>query len=936
MGSKASAKASEKASEEQLKKFLAARRTGETEDFRRPIDGGDLFAQGYRADSKHSAFDYKASIDRDINPVDEWAWIETKPNVVDLGVSETLFALSNGYLGMRANPAEGRDSKTHGTYINGLHETWDIQHAEDAYGLAREGQSIISAPDGKAMRLYIDDEPLRLGNAEVTDYRRSIDFREGVLRRHMIWRTPGGKRVRVTSERMVSFQERHLAILSLEVELLDAPAAVVISSQLLNRQDGEGEFPDNNSNAGEEFDPRKGEQFQERVLIPKYQSTPEPERATLGYQVNHSGMTVTASMDHVLEVDNPKDADDTDVDTGVEVTTEVEDDVARVTYHLNGRKGMKLRLEKFLSYHSSRHVAPRELAFRCARTINRAKSVGFENLVKNQGEWLARFWERSDVRIGGQPEIQQATRWNIFQLVQASARAETQGVPAKGMTGSGYGGHYFWDTEIYVMPFLCYTNPTFARNALRFRFDMLPAARQRALELSHDGALFPWRTINGQESSAYYAAGTAQYHIDADITFALMKYVYATGDVDFLLEQGIHLLVETARFWMSLGFFNHDEDRFEIHSVTGPDEYTTVVNNNLYTNVMAQYNLEVAEAVVREMSRERPQAYAELVKNYSLTDEELERWRKAAECMYVPFNDKLGVNPQDDQLLHRKVWDMDDPAVGPKRPLLLHYHPLTIYRYQILKQADVVLALYLQGQKFDQDVKRADYNYYDILTTGDSTLSAVVQSIMAAELGYQRKAEDFFYRGLFVDLCDLHHNTSDGVHIASCGGAWGALTSGFGGFRDHFGQFSIDPRLPVGWDSLTYYITLFGVRLEVQVRQGEVELKVVHGDHRVGPIWVMGHEVIVGEEPVIVTGDTVLDDSAEASRHGIQAAAPESEPEAKDSADSADSAVVSASDTTDAADGRKTEGVDSTRDGNAADSARSRAAGPLGSSFRRI
>ncbi|HIW96417.1 MAG TPA: glycoside hydrolase family 65 protein [Candidatus Corynebacterium gallistercoris] len=866
----------QKGSEEQLKKFLAARRTGEQEDYRRPIDGGDLFAQAYRADSKHSAFDPWEAIDRDVNPVDEWAWVETKPHAVDLGVSETLFALSNGYLGLRGNPVEGRDSHTHGTFINGLHETWDIQHAEDAYGLARAGQSIISAPDGKAMRLYIDDEPLRLGNAEVTDYKRSLDFREGVLRRDMIWRTPGGKRVRVTTERMVSFQERHLAIQSLEVELLDAPAAVVISSQLLNRQDGEGEFPDNNARADAEegFDPRKGEQFVERVLLPKYQATPEPERATLGYQVNHSGMTVTASMDHVLDVNNPAPVAPVDGgDPGVEITTEVEEDVARVTYHLNGRKGLKLRLEKFLSYHSSRHVAPQELAFRCARTINRAKSVGFRNLMKNQTEWLARFWERSDVRIGGQPELQQAARWNIFQLVQASARAETSGVPAKGMTGSGYGGHYFWDTEVYVMPFLCYTNPTFARNALRFRHDMLPAARQRALELAHDGALFPWRTINGQESSAYYAAGTAQYHIDADIAYALMKYVYATGDVDFLLDQGIHILVDTARFWMSIGFFNHAQDRFEIHSVTGPDEYTTVVNNNLYTNVMAQYNLEVAEAVVRQMADERPKAYAELVKATGLTEEELTRWRKAVECMYIPFNEEVGVNPQDDQFLHRKVWDLDDPEAGPKRPLLLHYHPLTIYRYQILKQADVVLALYLQGQKFTTDVKRADYNYYDILTTGDSTLSAVVQSIMAAELGYKAKALEFFYRGLFVDLCDLHSNTSDGVHIASCGGAWSALTGGFGGFRDHYGQFTIDPRMPEEWDSLTYHLTFFGVRLRVDVRPGEVELAVVDsvagsssdGDApTVGPIWVMGQEVEVGAEPVIVKGETVLtDDSAE-------------------------------------------------------------------------
>lgn len=860
--------------DQRLKDFLATRREGAEPGYKRPVDGGDLRAEGFRADRKHSAVDPLKAVNRDNNPVDEWALIETRPNYMDLGVSETLFALSNGYLGLRGNPEEGRDSKTHGTFINGVHETWDIEHAEDAYGLARTGQSIVSVPDAKAMRLYIDDEPLRLGNAEVMEYNRSLDFREGVLRRSLVWRTPGGKHVRVTSERMVSFQERHLALQSLEVELLDAPAAVVVSSQLLNREDGQGEFPDNNARvAGEEgFDPRKGEQFQDRVFIPKYQSSTEPERATLGYQINHSGMTVTVSMDHILDIDNPSDETDTGVDTGVEVSTEVEEDVARVTYHLNGKKGMKMRLEKFTAYHSSRHVAPQELAFRCARTINRAKSVGFSNLMDNQAEWLARFWERSDVRIAGQPALQQAVRWNIFQLIQASARAETNGVPAKGMTGSGYGGHYFWDTEIYVMPFLCYTNPNLARNALRFRYDMLPAAKQRALELSHDGALFPWRTINGQESSAYYAAGTAQYHIDADIAFSLMKYVYATGDTEFLLQQGISLLVETARFWMSIGFFNSKQDKFEIHSVTGPDEYTTVVNNNLYTNVMAQYNLEVAAAVVSQMEKERPEEYRNLQDLKHITQAEVDLWRKAAECMYIPYNDELKVNPQDDQFLHRRIWDLDDPEVGPKRPLLLHYHPLTIYRYQILKQADVVLALFLQGQRFSTEVKRADYDYYDILTTGDSTLSAVVQSIIAAELGYKEKAEEFFYRGLFVDMGDLHHNASDGVHIASCGGAWTALTNGFGGFRDFYGQFTIDPRLPDEWESLTYHITLHGERLRVEVRPGEVELVLEEGDRKVGPIWVMGEEVVVGHEPIVVKGATLLSEHRADGADGVEAA----------------------------------------------------------------
>ncbi len=817
-----------------------------------------------RADLHHHLVDAKGLMDRDITPVDPWRLRETKANGLPLGLAETLFAISNGYIGMRANPPEGRDSAEHGTFINGLHETWAIKHAEDAYGLAREGQSIINAPDSKAMRLYIDDEPLRLGNAEVYEYQRSLDFREGIVRRSFIWRTPAGKHIRVKLDRMVSFQEKHAAAFSLEIELFDADAAIAINSQILNRQDGEDEYHDAAAAQGAELDPRRAETLEDRVLIPTYQSSkPDGGRAIMAYRCARSGMTVACGMKHQFSVVTPDGAE-----PYKEVHQRVKEDSASSLYHVNAPKGSVIRLEKYVAYHSSRHVRGEELAFRCSRTLNRVCRVGLAELQEQQKQWLQEFWDRSDVVVHGQPELQQAIRWNLFQLIQASARAEIQGIPAKGMTGTGYGGHYFWDTEIYVTPFLTYTNPEYARNALRFRWNMLGAAWERADELSHDGALFPWRTINGLESSAYYAAGTAQYHIDADIIYAMMKYVNATGDEDFLTHEGIDLLVATARFWMSLGFFNSKRTEFQIHSVTGPDEYNTVVNNNLYTNVMAQYNLRVAADVVDRLQCDSADNYEELVHRYHLDDDEVAEWREAAAKMYLPFDKELGIHPQDDQFLLRKRWNMDDPETGPKRPLLLYYHPLTIYRHQIIKQADVVLALFLMGDQFTQEQKRADYDYYDPLTTGDSSLSAVVQSIIAAELGYTEQAMDFFLRGLYVDLADMHKNTADGVHVASCGGVWQALVQGFGGFRDYNGVFSIDPKLPEEWEALTYRVTIRGNRIRVTMDHERVELvlenavapAVATSDPTgngtatvgVGPILVAGQRVEIGSEPISI------------------------------------------------------------------------------------
>ena len=334
------------------------------------------------------------------------------------------------------------------------------------------------------------------------------------------------------------------------------------------------------------------------------------------------------------------------------------------------------------------------------------------------------------------------------------------------MTGRGYEGHYFWDTEIYVVPFLMHTSPDWARQVLDFRCGMLEAARGRAREIGHGGAAFPWRTINGEEASAWYAAGTAQYHINADIAYALRHYTWVTGDLDFVLERGAEVMVETARLWMELGFFSERRGgRFCINGVTGPDEYTTVVDNNAYTNLMARENLEGAVRVTEWLLGQDPDAHARLVRATGLRDEEVEGWRRAAELMYLPRHEELGIVLQDEHFLDREPWDF--AGTPPEaHPLLLHYHPLELYRHQVIKQADVVLATYLVDRAFSPEETRRTFDYYDALTTGDSTLSACVQSIMASAVGYPEAALGYFLDACAVDLADAHGNTADGIHIA--------------------------------------------------------------------------------------------------------------------------------------------------------------------------
>ncbi|WP_040568924.1 glycoside hydrolase family 65 protein [Microbacterium yannicii] len=783
-------------------------------------------------------------MDRDRFPVDPWRFVENSFSIEDAGVTETLFAVGNGYLGMRGNHPEGRFAHEHGTFINGFHETFPIRHAEQAYGFAEVGQTIVNAPDAKVMRVYVDDEPLSLDVAEVDEYERALDMRDGVLRRHILWVTPSGKHVRIDSERLVSFEEKHLALMSVEVTVLNADAPVTVSCQIINRQDGEdvyGGTPSAPRKAG--FDPRKAERISERVLQPQ-EYWQDKLRSALSYKVTESEMTLAVVADHLVETDNEYTA-----------RTLVEPDIAKNVFRVQAKAGVPTRVTKLVSYHTSRGVPARELVDRGRRTLDRALAEGVERIHLRQRAWLDGFWERSDVRIGGHDDLQQATRWCLFQLAQAAARADSMGVPAKGMTGSGYSGHYFWDTEIYVLPFLAYTTPLWARNALRMRYLMLPAARRRAFQLNEAGALFPWRTINGEEASAYYAAGTAQYHINADVSYALAKYIRATGDDEFLYREGVDIAVETARLWATLGFWRSvdgsGEESFHIHGVTGPDEYTTVVNDNLFTNVMARFNLRFAARTVRDMAEVDGEVYRRMVERLGLEPGEEEGWERAAEAMHIPFSPALGIHPQDHVFLEREIWDLENTPPD-KRPLLLHFHPLVIYRYQVLKQADVVLALFLQGNHFSAEDKLADFEYYDPLTTGDSTLSAVVQAILAAEVGYQDLALEYFRQSIFVDLADLHHNASDGVHVASAGGVWTALVSGFGGMRDHFGELSFDPRLPADWPSLEFVLHWHGTRLQIALTRDELRVRAADDGDPVGfSVRDAGYIVGPGEEVVV-------------------------------------------------------------------------------------
>jgi alpha,alpha-trehalose phosphorylase len=518
-------------------------------------------------------------------------------------------------------------------------------------------------------------------------------------------------------------------------------------------------------------------------------------------------------------------------------------DFGQVAFTIEAQPGCPIHLTKYIVYHTSQTASAEELCGRAEWTLDRVVSQGFQRLLAAQEQYMDDFWRRSDVRIKdirvdrikrSTVEIQQAIRFNLFHILQASARAEDTGVPAKGLTGQAYEGHYFWDTEIYLLPFLIYTSPRIARNLLAFRYKMLPQARARAKELGHRGAMFPWRTISGEEASAYYAAGTAQYHINADIMYALRKYVQTTGDEAFLRDFGAEMLVETARLWLDLGFYSAAKGgKFCINGVTGPDEYNAVVNNNAYTNLMARENLRYATQVVQSLHATEPDAYNALAHKTALEPSEASAWIRAAENMYVPYDEKLGIIPQDDDFLDKEPWDFRNTPAD-HYPLLLFYHPLNIYRKQVIKQADVVLAMFLLGDAFSLETKKRNFDFYDPLTTGDSSLSSSMEAIIAAQVGDIDKAIRYGMAALLMDLADVGGNVKDGCHIASMGGTWMMLTYGLAGMRDHDGTLSFWPRrAPEDNAVLRFPVTYRGQLLEVEISLDKVEYALREGERLV-------------------------------------------------------------------------------------------------------
>lgn len=720
----------------------------------------------------------------------------------NISLNETLFHNANGYIGVRYDFEEGHPDEygiVPSQYINGFYDLTPMKQAENLYGLVEEKQTMVNVADTQSIKLIIDDEPFSMYSGTILSSRLSLDMGKGITVRNVVWRSPQGREVEINVTRMASFAQ--LSLFTIEYEL--TPLNFSGQVRIMSGHDGEV------MNYVDLDDPRMNRELIK--YITPHTCEIRDEVSYITSTTSRSGLEICSCVKNILFQQHRQEFI-------------IQDNKAICHFETEAIQGNKIHLIKYSVFCDSvRYQSPRQQA---ELEMEQALACPLPAWYKRQEEYLSVFWNNCRIEIEGDPKSNRAIRYSLYQLIQAVGKDHYCCVAPKGLSGDGYEGQYFWDSEMYIQPFFTITNPGLTRNLLDFRYATLDWARENARILGHrQGALYPWRTIMGRECSGSFPSGSAQYHINGDVAYAVVAYYLATKDLSFIQAKGAEIIWETARLWMETGRFK--EGKFHINAVTGPDEYTCMVNNNYYTNVVAQYNLRWAVKFYRLL--QGSDGWADLTARLDLREDEIVAFQEAANLMYLPYDHQLKINPQDDSFLQKRELDL---ATIPrdKFPLLLHYHPLYLYRHQICKQADTLMAHFIMEDAQSEETMLNSFRYYERITTHDSSLSYCIFSVMAARLGMPDKAFAYYQLTARLDLEDGHRNTCDGIHVANMGGNYMAVVYGFGGFRLKEEGIYLAPALPRPWTGYSFKLSYEGSRIMVKVGPDQCILRLESGD----------------------------------------------------------------------------------------------------------
>lgn len=732
-----------------------------------------------------------------IYPIEPWTITETEFSMENNYRNETTFALSNGYIGTRGTFEEGYDfsidESLEGNFINGFYDSEDIRYGEWNFGFPLRSQSLLNIPNAKTLRIYVGEEMFDMRTGIIENYKRVLDMKEAVITRSLDWTSPKGSKIHIEAKRLVSFWDKNCMAIRLCVTPLHACKSVRVESVF----QADVENHTRKTNPLVDYGP-----FGRRIELDELKAD-EERMFYRGHTLKSSLSLACGSVHQIKGTCEKKECSSQELS-------------CCQTYTFSGNEPFVV--DKFIVYTSSLDEPVEKMRPFVDNKLDKLISCGYQELERKQQEYMKEFWETADVIIDGDDALQQGIRFNLFHIMQAAGRDGVTGMGAKGLSGEGYEGHYFWDTEMYVLPVFVYTAPDLARKLLDYRYHTLNQARERARVLGHEkGALYPWRTINGEEASTYFPLGTAQYHINADIAYAFKLYTDVSQDMDYLKEKAAEVLCETARVWADVGCFAESKGgRYCICAVTGPDEYNAIVDNNFYTNLMARENLRDAIEALKTIEESDPDAYHALVEKLDLKEEEVVLWQKIVENMYFPYDEKRQVYPLDDGFMMRKPWD--DSKIPPEKRKLLYenYHPLFVYRQRMSKQADAILGMYLHSNLFTQEELKRNYDFYQEVTLHHSSLSTCIFGILACEIGYYEEAYAYFAQSARMDLDDYHNNFYAGIHAANMAGTWQAIVNGFAGLRTNGKKLSFKPYVPENWKGYRFTITYKGRILQAQ------------------------------------------------------------------------------------------------------------------------
>ena len=761
---------------------------------------------------------------------DDWLVTEQAIDFDQAGVFETLFTVGNGYQGTRGSLEEGHIGELSGTYLAGVYDEHDANVID-----------LVNAPSWLPFVVRVEGYRIDAQNCEVVEHQRTLDLQTGLLHRDTLFKDKLGRLTRIKSVRFASFADQHLCGVKLEVSTENHDSTITVEAGIDGKRHNLEAMPAYQKKR--DFPAEvKWEKWAKSLHLEMQASEASKNLAYLQCKTMDTGIVIgTASALQGPEVSKP---DQSNIDYRH----------VSQSLSIDARQGENYCFEKLVAIYTSRDVIEEDVRATAEKSVAAASARGFDAVAADSIAAWASKWADCDSVITGDVEATRAVRFNIYHLLIAANENDPRAnVGAKSMSGEGYRGHVFWDTEVFLLPFFIFTQPDTARALILYRYNTLDGAIRNARENGFAGAQYPWESADsGVETTPKWThdgqnriwTGEEEIHITACVAYGIMTYLTATDDWDFMRQYGAEMLYQTSRFWVSRLEHNSEHDRYELTRVIGPDEFHEHIDNNTFTNRMAQWHLEKAAEIFARLDAEDGDGHDSLKDRLALSADEVARWSDVAAKIYIPADPSRNLVEQfegyfDLEDLAITEWDENHMPLYPEG----HDH-FSLNGTMILKQPDVIMLMYMLPDEFSDEAKKANFEFYEKRTMHKSSLSPAIHAIMGIEVGDHSMAHRYFERSAFVDLINNQGNTADGIHIASAGGTWQSVVCGFGGFRVRHGQMTFKPWLPEQWEQISFAIKWRGKQLHVRIDQEQCHFL---------------FDAPVGDEEVIVVSDQSLE-----------------------------------------------------------------------------